>query len=100
MTIDSQKLRELRELAANATQGDWKIKSSEFGHYGVDAYNVDEYTRFPYEVVFMQVSYDGYGNGSSRRDAEFIAGVNPKVVIELLGQLEEAQNEINNLTEM
>lgn len=67
------------------TEGPWKAVNAGNIHWGVSSEGYD----FP-TVVKAQCSYDGFGNGSRRVDAEFIAAA-PELVRELVAEVEQLQ---------
>jgi len=68
MSID---LENIESRLNAATDGEWKVYTTpKGGHRGVSSSAYDH--RIP-NIVRAEESYDGYGNGSSRADAEFIA---------------------------
>ena len=64
-------LNAIRARAAAATEGDWKVTHAGNIHYGVRAHIEGDV--YPATVVFAQADSQGYGNGSRKVDAEFIA---------------------------
>lgn len=74
------------KLLKAATPGPWRIcevaSSGYQPHYGVSS----EGHNYP-NVVFAQCDWEGYGNGSRRDDAEFIAA-SPTLVAELIAEVE------------
>lgn len=78
-------LQRHREIASAATPGPWKVYNEQ-SHYGVRRED-SLYGR----VTHAHAGYDGYGNGSSQVDAEYIATFDPTTVVALLDVAEAAQ---------
>lgn len=85
METDPIDLDELERLAKAATPGPWRMVALS-SHYGVTH---GDY-RFP-TVVYAHEGWDGYGNGSSRPNADYIAAANPATVLALIARVREAE---------
>lgn len=82
-------LAELRRLAEAATPGPWHAVTARPGgqHWGVTS---DQYPTFP-SIVKATEGPGGWGSGTYRPDAHYIAAANPQTLLELLDRLERAE---------
>lgn len=87
----------MSELVARAkaslegvTEGPWETVAVQ-GNPGYDPfYGVRSTCEQPRRVVFAQSDWEGYGNGSTKADAEFIAAAR-HLVPELIAEIERLQ---------
>jgi hypothetical protein len=73
-------------LDGRATTGAWAVEHAGNMHYGVKQAEADPRIGVPLSVVYAHCGFDGFGNGSRRQDAEFIAAA-PALLREAAEQL-------------
>lgn len=78
----------LRDLAAHAEPGPWKVTHAGNMHYGV---STDTGRSYDLTIAYARCEWDGFGNGSTRSNAEYIAALSPEVVVGLLDEIERLQ---------
>lgn len=71
MTLTPKELDALESLAQAATEGPWETESVGGGEY-MPHYGVKSKAK-GWSVVYARSDWEGYGNGSTKRDADFIA---------------------------
>lgn len=91
MSDHSELIARAEQIQEGVTEGPWMSRCAGNIHYGVSHGDYN----FP-TVVKAHVSYDGYGSGSTRVDAEFIAAART-LVPDLTSALKGAQAEIERL---
>ncbi|HFO6253638.1 TPA: ead/Ea22-like family protein [Escherichia coli] len=93
MTFTREQLATLRKIAQRATQGEWVA----FISPGTDTYAVHTPGDERCGDIIKWPGFDDQKNAEN--NAEFIAAFNPKVVLELLYELETAKARIAELSE-
>ncbi|WP_078354187.1 hypothetical protein [Mycobacteroides chelonae] len=83
----SELLDRAKASLEDVTEGPWTVDPVRGGHYGVQG---GQYQR---QVVYAHSDWEGFGNGSTKADAEFIAAAR-QLVPELITEIERLEERV------
>ncbi|WP_234796337.1 hypothetical protein [Mycobacteroides chelonae] len=86
----SELIERAKALLEGVTEGVWAVDPVRGGHYGVRG------GKYQLQVVYAHSDWEGYGNGSTKADAEFIAA-SRQLVPELIAEVERLAEQLADM---